>query len=255
MKVIKKILIMEDEEPNAERLQRFLSEIRPNIEVLGVLDSVKKAVDWLAKNETPDLIIMDVRLADGLCFEIFNLADVKSPVIFATAYDEYAIKAFKYNSLDYLLKPIEKEELETAINKYEALIKQTFEQYNLIENLLTYIHPKEHRTRFLIPYRDGYKKVNAGEIAFFSSQIGGNYANLFNGETMVIPQTLETLEQQLDPAIFFRANRQYIVHIDAVEKVSNDFNGKLKIEIKNYRDTDIIVSRTKAPLLKMWLDY
>ncbi|ASZ12588.1 LytTR family DNA-binding domain-containing protein [Chitinophaga pendula] len=255
MKVIKKILIMEDEEPNAERLQRFLSEIRPVIEVSAILDSVKKAVEWLAKNDPPDLIIMDIRLADGLCFQIFNLANVKSPVIFTTAYDEYAIKAFKYNSLDYLLKPIEREELETAILKYEDLIKHTFEQHTLIENLLNYIQPKEYRTRFLIPYRDGYKKINVEDIAFFSSQVGGNYANLFNGETMVIPQTLETLEQQLDPALFFRANRQYIVHIDSVEKVYNQFNGKLKIEIKNYRDTDIIVSRSKAPLLKMWLDY
>lgn len=255
MKAITKILIMEDEEANADRLQRFLFKIRPNIEVLDVLDSVKKTMEWLSGNETPDLIIMDIRLADGLCFEIFRHADVTSPVIFTTAYDEYAIKAFKYNSLDYLLKPVDKDELEMAINKYERLSKQTFEQQLSIEHLLTYMQPKTYRTRFLIPYRDGYKRINAGEVAFFYSQLGINYANLFNGETVIIPQTLETLEQQLDPAVFFRANRQYIVHIDSIEKVHNYFNNKLKLEIKNHEDAAIIVSRTKASSFKMWLDY
>lgn len=255
MRNIKKILIVEDEEANADRIRRFLLKIRPAMEVMDVLDSVKKTIVWLSENDTPDLIIMDIRLADGLCFEIFHQTDVKSPVIFTTAYDEYAIKAFKYNSVDYLLKPVDKEELEAAINKYEHLSKPGFDQQLLIENLLTAIQPKAYRTRFLIPYRDSYKKINVGEVAFFYSQVGINYANLFNGETVIIPQTLETLEQQLDPAVFFRANRQYIVHIDSIEKVHNYFNSKLKLEIKNCTDPDVIVSRTKAPLFKAWLDY
>jgi len=255
MKAIKKILIIEDEEANADRLQRFLLKIRPAMEVLDVLDSVKKSIAWLSENESPDLIIMDIRLADGLCFEIFQQADVKSPVIFTTAYDEYAIKAFKYNSIDYLLKPVDKDELEAAINKFEQLSTQSFDQQLLIEHLLTAMQPKAFRTRFLIPYRDGYQRINAGDVAFFYSQVGINYAHLFNGETVIIPQTLETLEQQLDPAVFFRANRQYIVHINSIEKVHNYFNSKLKLEIKNCTDPDVIVSRTKAPLFKAWLDY
>ncbi len=255
MKAIKKILIIEDEEANADRLQRFLLKIRPTMEVLDVLDSVKKSIAWLSENEAPDLIIMDIRLADGLCFEIFQQAEVKSPVIFTTAYDEYAIKAFKYNSIDYLLKPVDKDELEAAINKFEQLSTQSVDQQLLIENLLATIQPKAYRTRFLIPYRDSYQRINVGDIAFFYSQVGINYATLFNGETVIIPQTLETLEQQLDPAVFFRANRQYIVHIDSIEKVHNYFNSKLKLEIKNCTDPDVIVSRTKAPLFKAWLDY
>ena len=255
MSALRKILILEDEEANADRLQRFLLKISPDSEVPAVLDSVKKATAWLSGNEAPDLILMDIRLADGLCFEIFNHADVKSPIIFTTAYDEYAIKAFKYNSLDYLLKPVDKDELESAINKYEQLAKPTFEQQLSIERLLTYIQPKEYRARFLVPYRDSYKRINVADVAYFYAQAGINYANLFNGETVIIPQTLETLEQQLDPAIFFRANRQYITHIDAIQKVHNYFNGKLKLEIKDCKDDDIIVSRTKAALFKTWLDY
>lgn len=119
MNVIGKILILEDEKLNAERIQRLMGRIRPNMEIVGVLASVKKAVDWLAENKSPDLIIMDIQLADGLSFEVFNLTDVKCPVIFTTAYDEYAVKAFKYNSVDYLLKPVEEDELEAAVTKFE----------------------------------------------------------------------------------------------------------------------------------------
>ncbi|SEW52271.1 LytR/AlgR family response regulator transcription factor [Chitinophaga arvensicola] len=255
MTVIRKILIVEDEDANADRLQRFLLKIRPTVEVPAVLDSVKKTITWLAENEAPDIIIMDIRLADGLCFDIFNQADVKSPVIFTTAYDEYAIKAFKYNSLDYLLKPVDQDELEAAVNKYERLNKPASGQQLSIDNLVAQMQPKEYRTRFLVPYRDEYKRIQVGDVAFFYSQLGINYANLFNGETVIIPHTLETLEQQLNPAVFFRANRQYIIHIDAIEKVHNYFNGKLKLEIKNGGDAEIVVSRTKAPLFKTWLDY
>lgn len=255
MNIIKKILILEDEKLNADRIQRLMLKIRPNMEILGVLTGVKKTVDWLSKNESPDLIMMDIRLADGVSFEIFNLVDVKCPVIFTTAYDEYAVQAFKYNSIDYLLKPIEMDQLETAIIKFENTVKPSYQHYPLIEELLTQMKPKEYRTRFLIPYRDGYKKINVEDIAFFYSQMTITYANLFNGEQVVVPQTLETLEQELEPKNFFRVNRQYILHVNSIEKVHNFFNGKLKLEVKNCTDEDILVSRTKAPLFKEWLDY
>lgn len=255
MRMEKKILIVEDEQPNADRLQRLLAAIRPGMEVLAVMDSVKKTVAWLVSHAAPDLVIMDIRLADGLCFEIFNLADVQCPVIFTTAYDEYAIKAFKYNSIDYLLKPVEQDELETALRKYESLTKPAAVQQQAIENLLAYLQPKSHRTRFLIPYRDGYQRLEVSEVAFFSSQLGVNTAHLFNGERMVIPHTLETLEAELDPAVFFRASRQYIVQIDAIEQVHNYFNGKLKITVKQGRNEDIVISRRKATLFKEWLDH
>ncbi len=252
---MKKILILEDEKPNSDRIQRLMLKIRPNIEIVGVLTSIKKTVDWLSENECPDLIIMDIQLADGISFEVFNLADVTCPVIFTTAYDEYAIKAFKYNSIDYLLKPIEKEQLEAAIVKFEKSVKQSNLQFPLVEELIAQIQPKDYRSRFLLPYRDGYKKVNVEDIAFFYSQLNISYAVLFNGEQNIVPQTLETLEQELDPKNFFRVNRQYIVHVSSIEKVHNFFNGKLKLKVKNCADDEVIVSRTKAPLFKMWLDY
>lgn len=251
---IRKILILEDEKLNAERIQRLMLKIRPNIEIVNVLTSVKKTVDWLAKNDDPDLIIMDIQLADGLSFEIFNLADVKCPVIFTTAYDEYAVKAFKYNSVDYLLKPIEKDELEAAILKFENAVQQPYQQQFFIEGLLKHIQPKAYRSRFLLPYRDGYRKIQVENIAFFYAHMNVSFANLLNGEKIVVPQTLETLEQELDPKNFFRANRQYIVHVNSIERVYNFFNGKLKIHVKGSAD-DIIVSRIKAPLFKLWLDY
>lgn len=255
MNTIKKILILEDEKLNAERITRLILKIRPDTEILDILPSVKKTVSWLSENKCPDLIMMDVQLADGLCFEIFNLAEVNCPVIFTTAYDEYAIKAFKYNSIDYLLKPIEKEELETAIIKFENSLKQPAAQQPQIEELLAFIQPKEYRKRFLIPYRDGYRKINTEDVAYFYSNTNINYAKLYNGEEVVVSQTLETLEQELDPKDFFRANRQYIIHVNAIENVQNFFNGKLKLKIKYNKDEDIMVSRTKAPSFKLWLDY
>lgn len=255
MYTIKKILILEDEKPNADRIKRLMLEIRPDIVIADVLSSVKKTVDWLSENQEPDLIMMDIQLADGLSFEVFNLADVKCPVIFTTAYDEYAVKAFKYNSIDYLLKPIEKDELEAAITKFENSIPQFERQRPLIEELLAQIQPKEYRSRFFLPYRDGYRKINVEDIAFFYSQLNVSSASLFTGEDVVVPQTLETLEQELEPKNFFRVNRQYIVHVNSIEKVHNFFNGKLKLKLKNCADDNIIVSRTKAPLFKMWLDY
>lgn len=253
--MIKKILILEDEKLNSDRIERLMLKIRPGIQILGVLTSVRKAVDWLSENESPDLIMMDIQLADGLSFEVFNLVDVKCPVIFTTAYDEHAVKAFKYNSIDYLLKPIEQDQLEAAILKFENSIQRAFQQYPLIEGLLAQMRPKEYRTRFFLPYRDEYRKIKVEDIAFFNSHLNITYANLFNGEQFVVPQTLETLEQELDPKNFFRINRQYIVHVNSIEKIHNFFNGKLKLELKNSTDTDIIVSRTKAPLFKVWLDY
>jgi DNA-binding LytR/AlgR family response regulator len=255
MIAIQKILILEDEKPNSDRLQRLIQKIRPGIEIAGVLTSVGKTVEWLSENESPDLIIMDIQLADGLSFEVFNLADVKCPVIFATAYDEYAVKAFKYNSIDYLLKPVEKEELEAALTKFENSVQRSGAPYSSIEGLLAQMQPKEYRTRFLIPYRDAYRKINVEEIVFFYSNLNISYAILSDGEKIVVPQTLETLEQELEPKNFFRVNRQYIVHINAIEQVQNFFNGKLKLKVKHSKDEDILVSRTKAPLFKMWMDY
>lgn len=253
---VKKIVIIEDEKPNSDRLKRLLVELRPEVEILAVLDSVKESILWLTQTKvTPDLVMMDVRLADGISFEIFNQIQIACPVVFTTAYDEYAVKAFKYNSIDYLLKPIEKEELEHALLKFESQVQAPPLANPFIEDLLQYIQPKAYRSRFLLPYRDSYKTVLIDEVAFFFSELTITYAKLYSGEKEIIPQTLEKLEAQLNPKEFFRTNRKYIIHINSIHKVHNYFNGKLKIELKNNPDEEVLISREKNPLFKVWMDY
>lgn len=251
---MERILILEDEKPNADRLKRLLKSIKPKAEVLAVLDSIENSVKWFDENEPPDVAMMDVRLSDGLSFEIFKKVKITCPVIFTTAYDEYAVQAFKYNSIDYLLKPIEPEELKAAIEKLESMSIGAIGGKSL-EGLLNFFRPKDYRNRFLLPYRDGYKTILVNDVAYFYSELKITRAKLNSGSEETVPQTMEELEQQLNPKIFFRANRQYIIHIDAIRQVHNYFNGRLKINIRNNPGTEIIVSREKTALLKGWLDY
>ncbi|WP_330747008.1 LytR/AlgR family response regulator transcription factor [Chryseobacterium sp. CP-77] len=250
----KKILIVEDEKPNADRLKRLLLKLRPTTEILSIEDSIESSVYWLENNPMPDLIMMDVRLSDGLSFEIFNKVDIRCPVIFTTAYDEYAVKAFKYNSVDYLLKPIEEEELNTALQRYEGFMESIPFVGSALEGLLNYIQPKEYRKRFLIASKDGYKALLTDDILYFSTDLGITKAQL-ESSSEIIPHTLEELEKQLDPKSFFRANRQFIININSIASVINDFNGKLKIELINNPDTELIISREKASTFKAWMDF
>lgn len=251
--MIKNILIIEDEKPNADRLKRLIAAIKSDANILGVLESVCESVDWLLTNECPDLIMMDVRLADGLSFEIFEKVKPKCPVIFTTAYDEYAVRAFKVNSVDYLLKPVEQDELQHAFRMAEE--RQQSNAPLSLESLLNHINKKEYRSRFLLPYRDGYKTVLVSDIEYLYSELKITKAKLLSGSEEALSQTLEELEQQLDPKLFFRINRQFIVHIDAIKHIHNYFNGKLKIELKRNPDAEIIASRDKAMAIKAWMDF
>ncbi|MDM1293000.1 response regulator transcription factor [Sphingobacterium sp. N143] len=251
---ITNILIIEDEKLNADRLKRLLREIKPSVHILDVLDNIVDSVNWFKDNEMPDLVMMDIRLSDGLSFEILENSKIDCPIIFTTAFDEYAVRAFKFNSVDYLLKPVEKKELADAMTKLENLLYQQLNQAPL-QGLLDFIYPKDFRTRFLLPYKDGYKTIVVEDIQYFYSEFKSTHACLKSGHVEVVPQTMEELEQQLDPKFFFRANRQFIVHIDAIRRLHNHFNGKLKVEIKHSEATEILVSREKAQLLKNWLDY
>ncbi|AMR40839.1 response regulator transcription factor [Elizabethkingia anophelis] len=251
------ILIIEDERPNAERLKRLILGIKPQANILSVLESVSESVEWLDSHEKPDLIMMDIKLSDGLSFEIFDktqLVDV--PIIFTTAYDEYAIKAFKQYSIDYLLKPVDKDELAMAFEKYDQLDIMVNKATNpSIEKLLDEFRPKNYRTRFLLSYRDGFKTVMVSDVLYFYSEQKITKARLTDGTDEIIPHTMDELEQQLDPKLFFRANRQFIICINAVEHVYNYFNNKLKVTMRKNTDVEIIVSRDKAPLLKNWMGY
>lgn len=251
--MIKELVIIEDEKLNADRLIRLVQVIRPGIGIAAVIDSVADAVTWFNNNKCPDLVLMDIRLSDGLSFEIFDKVTVSCPVIFTTAYDEYAVKAFKYNSLDYLLKPVEPEELQTALDKFESC-NDPVNQLAL-EGLKDFLHPKEYRSRFLLPYRDGYTSLLVTDVVFFYSEFKNTWAKLADGSEKQVPQTMEELEQQLNPRHFFRANRQFIVYIDAIEGIHNHFNGKLKVAIKKNPETEVLISRERAAQFKNWLDY
>lgn len=252
--MIAKIVIIEDEKPNADRLRRLLKVLYPEAEILAVLDCIADSIKWFSYHPHPDVVLMDVRLSDGLSFEIFEKVSIAAPVVFTTAYDEYALRAFKHNGIDYLLKPIESDELKAALTKVENGQLSVMQNLSL-GSVLELFKPKEYRKRFLLPFRDGYKTVLLEDIAFFYSELKITRAKLRDGQEEIIPQTMEELEQQLDPKLFFRANRQFIVHVDAIVRVHNYFNGKLKLEIKKNPTVDVVVSRDKAMLLKNWLDF
>ncbi|MBF4470952.1 LytR/AlgR family response regulator transcription factor [Flavobacterium sp. HJJ] len=248
-----RILIVEDESINASRLKRLLLELEPVCEIVNIIDTVDGSVAWLESNEMPDLITMDIRLADGISFSIFEKTAVTCPVIFTTAYDEYAVRAFKVNSIDYLMKPIEKNELKTALEKFKALPK-TQNSNDISEILKGFINKPSYRLRFLVNYRDGYKSVNVSDIDFVYSEF--KTSHLFLKDTTIIPvaHTMEELDEELDPDIFFRANRQFLIRAESIKSISNYFNSKLKIELKRAPQQEVIISREKASLFKVWMD-
>jgi two-component system response regulator LytT len=250
-----KILIIEDEKHNAARLQRILQEIDSSHHTLAVLETVSESVAWFKQNPATDVVLMDVRLADGLCFDIFTAIEVRSPIIFTTAYDEYAVRAFKVNSIDYLLKPIEKEELIAALGKVQPLSADPVPDTNLTELLRVFKERNTlYRKRFLIPNFDGYKTVAVEEVDFVYSEFKVTHLSLIGGQVETVSQSMEDLEDELDPDVFFRANRQIIVNVHCIKSIQNEFNGKLRILLKRNVDTEVLVSREKAPVFKVWLD-
>ncbi|MHC5201754.1 LytR/AlgR family response regulator transcription factor [Myroides sp. LJL119] len=249
------VLIIEDELRNANKLVRLLKELRPFASVLAVLESIDESVKWLNENPKPDVIFMDIRLEDGLCFEIFQEVKVSSPVIFTTSYDEYALKAFKVNSIDYLMKPLRVEDLQRAINKLEAFVNPS-DITDSIKDILGYLNTQQqiYRSRFLLPYKDGFITVKVKDIDYIYSEQKITHLVEQNLTTHILGQTMEDLEEELDPKLFFRANRQHIIHIDSIASIQNYFNGKLKIILHRDPQREIIISREKAPLFKSWLN-
>lgn len=249
------VLILEDEQRNFNRLRRQLEEIDTTFHVEGPLANIQESVEWLRTHPTPDLILADIRLSNGLSFDILRQTAIPSPIIFTTAYDEYAIQAFKYNSFDYLLKPINSEELAEAINKVRRRTLSDTHGEDM-RRLVEYMYRNNYRyhERFLLPYRDGYISVQVKNISHIALKERTTLIFLNDGASMNISYSLDELESQLNPDIFFRANRQYLLHIDSIRNVSNYFNSRLKIHMKKYPDTEIIVSRERASALKEWLD-
>ncbi|MBC7568044.1 MAG: response regulator transcription factor [Pedobacter sp.] len=249
------ILIIEDERHNANRLKAMVKEIDSEYIVCDILESVADSIDWFNVQPSPDLILMDVRLADGLCFEIFSSCPVTAPVIFTTAYDEYAIRAFKVNSIDYLLKPIHKPELEAALMKFKQLVSN-HQPDPAIADLIDIIKKQgaSYRSRFLIPLNDGYKSVGVEELDYIYSEFKVTHLVAGDRQVYATTQTMDELEEQLDPSLFFRANRQHIISLGIIKDIHNYFNGKLKVAINKYPKAEILISREKAVSFKQWLD-
>jgi len=247
-------LIIEDELPNARRLEKLLSESAYPVQIVGWLQTVKEAIAWFKSNPAPSLIFMDIRLSDGLSFEIYKNVELEAPVIFTTAYDEYALQAFKVNSVDYLLKPIDKAALEQALEKFSR--QQRKPDYQSMVQLFGQIQSQQviYRSRFLVTFRDQLISIPVEEIAYFGSAFKTTFFVTHKSEKHYISQTLEEVEKELNPALFFRVTRQFLVCTAAVARIHVFFNGKLKLELLPAAEEEIVLSRDKSIAFKDWLD-
>lgn len=251
------ILIIEDEHGAAQNLQAIIKEINSSIKILAIIETVQDTVNWIANNPTPNLAFFDIQLADGNSFEIFQKVKVEFPVIFTTAYDQYAIKAFKVNSVDYLLKPIQKQELEFALNKFRKIYenKETvnFDNLSKLISELGSSPKKKFRKTFLIHHQDRILPVSVSDFAFFFIKMGVVYGVTHQKEKYCIEQTLESIEEEINPDEFYRANRQYIVSRKGIKEAAHYFNGRLKLKITPTPKDEILISKAKVAEFKEWL--
>jgi DNA-binding LytR/AlgR family response regulator len=247
-----KILVIEDEKPAARRLIQLIQERMPDAEIYDSIDTVTAAVTWLKNNPEPELIFLDIQLADGISFEIFEKVKVTSPIIFCTAFDQYAIKAFKLNSIDYLLKPVDPEELTNALEKFKMGRKEPAISLDQIRSL---IQPpqKSFKTRFLVKIGERIQTVDVQDIAFFYSEDKVTFLQTRAGKKYIIDYILDELEEMVSPDTFFRLNRKYISSISAIKDVFTYSNSRLKIHLENCADNDILISREKMGAFKSWL--
>ena len=249
------VIIIEDEKPSARRLQRMLEKL--DIKAKTMLHSVEESIEWFKNNAHPDLIFLDIQLSDGLSFEIFEAVAVKSAIIFTTAYDEYALQAFKLNSIDYLLKPIDEAELQKAITKYQENqpnIKQVTLDFNDIKNLLVNPIEREYKKRFSVKVGQHLKLVNIDEIECFYSENKGTYLFTSDGRNYLIDTTLELLEDELEPKTFFRISRKFFVNIHAIKDMVSYTNSRLQIKLNTYNEQEVIVARERVKDFKNWLE-
>lgn len=259
------VLIVEDEPLAVKKLTRLLGETDPTIEIAGTAGSIRAAVEWLENNPDPELIFLDIELSDGQSFEIFQRTRVKSPVIFVTSYDEFALQAFKVNSVDYLLKPIQREDLTQAIAKYRDLKIQYVREANpisaSIENLLlslsggtpTATAAKEYRSRFLVKHLQKYVTVDVADIAYFWSEGRVNFFKTRAGQKYLVEYTMEEIEAMLNPRDWFRVSRQFIVSVPSVSEIHPYFNNRLILKLKPQEPEEVTVSRERVQDFKVWL--
>ncbi|WP_035337255.1 LytTR family DNA-binding domain-containing protein [Dokdonia sp. PRO95] len=249
------VLIIEDEKPSARRLNRMLAEV--GVTVNEMLHSVKEAVAWFKTNTHPDLIFLDIQLSDGLSFEIFDQVEVKSAIIFTTAFDEYALQAFKLNSVDYLLKPIDDEDLEKAVSKYKERMPKSQDVSLNFEDIRKLLGAtpveREYKKRFTTKIGQHIKMIPIDEIECFYSENKGTYAGTVDGRNYLLDTTLELLENDLEPETFFRVSRKFYVNINAIADIIAYTNSRLKIKLNTWNEQEIIVSRERVKDFKTWI--
>lgn len=256
-----KVLIVEDEELAVKKITKTLAAVDADAEIVGVTDSIMSSVAWLETNPTPDLILMDIELSDGQSFEIFNRTTIKCPVIFTTSYDEYALKAFKVNSVDYLLKPIQKEDLAAALQKINQLkdlykpaeTKSDVNIDSLVRELQQKLQIKEYRKRFLVRHAQKLVSVDTEEIAYFFSDGRLNFFKTFDNKKFVVDYTMDELEEMLDPQKYFRISRSFYISVNSVDQIHDYFGNRLMLHLKPAVDKESIVSREKVADFKKWM--
>lgn len=249
-----KVVIIEDEKPAARRLSRMLNEL--DIEPLTMLHSVEESVNWFSNNEHPDLLLLDIQLSDGLSFEIFEEIEIKSAIIFTTAYDEYALKAFKLNSIDYLLKPIDSDDLEKAISKFKLFQPNELKNGFNLEQLKLLVSPsqKNYKKRFTVKIGQHLKMISVDAIECFFSENKATHIHTIDNRSYLLENTLDQLEDKLQPETFFRVNRKFVVNINAIKDIIAYSNSRLKLKLQSYAESEIIVSRERVKDFKNWLE-
>jgi len=245
------VIVVEDEKHARENLESLLLEIDPTIEIQAKLESVKRTVEWLQNNQT-DLIFLDIHLADALSFKIFEQVEVKTPIIFTTAYDKYALQAFKVNSVDYLLKPIDKEELAQSIEQFKSLPKETID-YSQLESLIKK-EKQEYQERFIVSRGHKIMSVKTDQIAYFEGEDRYVYLTKKDGTRYIIDYKLGDLENLLDPKPFFRLNRSFIANFESIKNIAAITKSRFKVDLDPAASRDIIVSSNNAKHFKAWLN-
>src|SRR5690554_22427 len=248
-------IVIEDEKPSARYLKRMLEKLDVNVHQM--LHNVGDAVEWFLNNPHPDLIFLDIQLGDGLSFEIFDRVEIKSAVIFTTAFDEYALQAFKLNSIDYLLKPIDPDELAVAVNKYKTFkpIPQNLQlNFEDIKKLLVNPVDQGYKKRFTTKIGQHIKMIPVDEIECFYSENKGTYAHTTEGRDYLLETTLEQLESELSPEFFFRISRKFYVNINSIKDIISYTNSRLQLKMNSYKDQEVIVARERVKDFKLWLE-
>ncbi|MAZ25606.1 LytR/AlgR family response regulator transcription factor [Leeuwenhoekiella sp. A16] len=250
------VLVIEDEKPSARRLTRMVEKLGLN--VAEMLHSVEESVTWFKANKHPDLIFLDIQLSDGLSFEIFDQVEVKSAIIFTTAFDEYALQAFKLNSIDYLLKPIDEDELVKAVSKYKDRIPQKQQVELNFEDIRRLLGAtpmeREYKKRFTVKIGQHLKMINVEDVECFYSENKGTYAHTKDGRDYLLETTLENLENELEPDTFFRVSRKFYINIKAIRDIISYTNSRLQLKLHSYNEQEVIVSRERVKDFKLWLE-